>query len=257
MVFQNGAANLNPVHRIVDQVAEPLIQHGRADRRKAGLLAADALRRMGMGEELHGRYPHQLSGGQAQRVLLTMAMILDPSVVILDEPTSALDALNKAQVAEVISEARAEGKALLLITHDLEFARHHADTAAVLYLGQVMEILPAGELLAGPRHPYTLALGRSFPTMTRDKELGGIRGDAFYRMVHQHGRKGCTGTVTSRSPSQATGTVTPRPRDACSRTGAPRWSRPAAGTMCPWNGSGITGSAACVTASPTCWRWRG
>jgi peptide/nickel transport system ATP-binding protein len=187
MVFQDGAASLNPVHRIVDQVAEPIIKHEGSKRDQARKRAARFLEERGVPKEYHTRYPHQLSGGQVQRVLLAMAMVLDPAVIILDEPTSALDALSKGFVAEIIREAKERGKALLLITHDLEFAMQNADTMAVLYLGQIMEILPAHEMLSNPLHPYTMALGRSYPAMDTARDLGGIRGDAFYRIVHQHG----------------------------------------------------------------------
>ena len=188
MVFQSGAANLNPVHRVLDQVAEPLIRNQGAKRAGACERAAEALEKVGLERALHGRYPHQLSGGQAQRVLLAMAGILDPDVILLDEPTSALDAASKTFVARAIREMKAAGKALLLISHDLEFALHQADAVAVIYLGQIMETLPASELLSNPRHPYTLALGRSYPAMDTVRDLGGIRGDAFYRIVHRHGR---------------------------------------------------------------------
>jgi peptide/nickel transport system ATP-binding protein len=187
MVFQDGAASLNPVHRIIDQVAEPIMRHEGLGRDKARRRAARFLEEIGLPKDYHKRYPHQLSGGQVQQVLLAMAMILDPAVIILDEPTSALDALSKGFVAEIIREAKGRGKALLLITHDLEFAMHNAETMAVLYLGQVMETLPADEMLSNPLHPYTMALGRSYPAMDTARDLGGIRGDAFYRVVHQHG----------------------------------------------------------------------
>jgi len=187
MVFQDGAASLNPVHRIIDQVAEPIMQHEGSGRDKARKRAARFLEEIGLPKEYHKRYPHQLSGGQVQRGLLAMAMILDPAVIILDEPTSALDALTKGFVADIIREAKSRGKALLLITHDLEFAMHNAETMAVIYLGQIMETLPANEMLSNPLHPYTMALGRSYPAMRTARDLGGIRGDAFYRLVHQHG----------------------------------------------------------------------
>jgi peptide/nickel transport system ATP-binding protein len=187
MVFQDGAASLNPVHRIIDQVAEPIIRHEGLGRDKARKRAARFLEEIGLPKEYHTRYPHQLSGGQVQRGLLAMAMILDPAVIILDEPTSALDALSKGFVAEIIREAKGRGKALLLITHDLEFAMRNAEAMAVLYLGQIMETLPADEMLSNPLHPYTMALGRSYPSMNTARDLGGIRGDAFYRIVHQHG----------------------------------------------------------------------
>ena len=188
MVFQNGAVNLNPVHRIIDQVAEPLIQHRLSGRVEANIKAKEALEQMGVASEHLYRYPHQLSGGQTQRVLLAMAMILDPEIIILDEPTSSLDALSKVFISDVIDQFKSNGKAVLLITHDLEMAAGLADTVSVLYLGQILETLPANDLLFKPLHPYTLALGRSYPTMTTARDLGGIKGDAFYRLVHQHGR---------------------------------------------------------------------
>ena len=187
MVFQNGAVNMNPVHRIVDQVAEPLIQRRSLSRAGAIAKANDALEQMGVAKEYHDRYPHQLSGGQIQRSLLAMALILDPEILILDEPTSALDALSKTVVSDVIQTAKSMNKSILLITHDLEFAMHNSDTIAMLYLGQIMETLPATDLLTRPLHPYTLALGRSYPAMSTARDLGGIKGDAFYRLVHQHG----------------------------------------------------------------------
>jgi peptide/nickel transport system ATP-binding protein len=187
MVFQNGAANMNPLHRIVDQVAEPLIHRRSMGRAVAIEAASEALEQVGLGEEYHYRYPHQLSGGQIQRALIAMALILDPEILILDEPTSALDAVSKTVVSEVIKTARSGNKSVLLITHDLEFAVNNSDTIVMLYLGQVMETLPANDLLTRPLHPYTLALGRSYPAMNTARDLGGIRGDAFYRLVHQHG----------------------------------------------------------------------
>ena len=187
MVFQNGAVNMNPLHRIVDQVAEPLIQHRSLSRAGAIAKASKALEQIEVKEEYHYRYPHQLSGGQIQRALIAMALILNPETLMLDEPTSALDALSKTVVSEVIKTAKSENKSVLLITHDLEFAVHNSDTIVMLYLGQIMETLPATDLLTQPLHPYTLALGRSYPAMSTARDLGGIRGDAFYRLVHQHG----------------------------------------------------------------------
>ena len=193
MVFQNGAVNMNPLHRIIDQVAEPLIHRRSFDRPRASEVARDALKKIGVGEEYHRRYPHQLSGGQVQRALIAMALILDPEILILDEPTSALDALSKGTVSDVITTTKRENKSVLLITHDLEFAVHNSDTIIMLYLGQIMEILPADDLLTQPLHPYTLALGRSYPAMSTTRDLGGIRGDAFYRLVHQHGHHDALG----------------------------------------------------------------
>ncbi len=109
MVFQNGAASFNPVHRLVDQVAEPLIQRG-TPKRQALDLAGTRLTDMGLAPDLASRYPHELSGGQVQRGLLAMSLILDPPVLILDEPTAALDAVTKSFVARVIQDCRARTK---------------------------------------------------------------------------------------------------------------------------------------------------
>ena len=197
MVFQNGAANLNPVQRVIDQVAEPVIQHRGLDKAQALMQAGRALGDMGLEPEQQTRFPHQLSGGQVQRALLAMALVLDPQVLILDEPTANLDAMSKAFVAQVIGRCKERGQAVLLITHDLELACHLADELAVLYLGQIMETMPAAELLTRPLHPYTLALGRSYPSLDTERDLGGIRGDAFYRVVHRHGgQDGHTGPHT-------------------------------------------------------------
>ncbi len=163
MLFQNGAANLNPVHRIIDQVAEPLIQHGRTGKAEATLEAEKALDRMRIQPSQARRFPHELSGGEIQRALLAMTLIMDPEVLILDEPTAALDAMTKAFVSRIILGARDQGKAVLLITHDLDLARNMADDLVMLYLGQVMETLPAKDLLLNPLHPYTLALGPFLP----------------------------------------------------------------------------------------------
>jgi peptide/nickel transport system ATP-binding protein len=192
MVFQNGAANLNPTHRIIDQVAEPLIQHGRTDKAEAKELSEKALEHMGIQPEQGLRFPHELSGGEIQQALLAMALIMDPEVLVLDEPTSALDAMSKAFVAQVIRDVRGRGASVLLITHDLDLAGRLADDLAVLYLGQIMETMPAGDLLFHPMHPYTLALARAYPSMEALRDLGGIRGDAFYRIRHRHTQMGDT-----------------------------------------------------------------
>jgi peptide/nickel transport system ATP-binding protein len=189
MLFQNGAANLNPVHRIIDQVAEPLIQHSGAKKGEAELKAQENLERMGIPASQAGRFPHELSGGEIQRVLLAMALIMDPEVLVLDEPTTGLDVMTKSFVSRIILNARDQGKAVLLIIHDLDLARGMADDLAMLYLGQVMETLPAKDLFMNPLHPYTLALGRSYPSLEIHRDLGGIRGDAFYRVIHRHPEK--------------------------------------------------------------------
>lgn len=183
MVFQNGNESLNPVYRIIDQVAEPLIQKAGMEESKAMKRAEELLMRMGLTLEEGYRFPHELSGGQIQRALMAMALILDPDVLILDEPTAALDAMTKSFMGGIIRQVAHQGKAILLTTHDLDLVRYLADEVVVLYLGQMMEILPGADLLSNPLHPYTLGLVRSYPTMDTTRDLGGIRGDAFYRKI--------------------------------------------------------------------------
>lgn len=186
MVFQNGAINLNPLHRIIDQVAEPLICSAGFKEREAKKEAEVHLLRMGLKPEQGYRFPHELSGGQIQRALLAMAFILNPKVVILDEPTAGLDAMTKSFVSGVIRQGRDSGKTILLITHDLDLVRGLADEVAVIYLGQIMEKMAGTDLLTHPLHPYTFGLGRSYPTMETNRDLGGIRGDVFFRIFHSH-----------------------------------------------------------------------
>lgn len=183
MVFQNGAENLNPVHRVIDQIAEPLIHTLEMRPKEARRRAESLLLSMGLQRDETLRYPHELSGGQIQRALLAMALVLDPAILILDEPTASLDPMTKSFIAGVIVELRDRGKAILLITHDLDLVHSIADEVAVLYLGQIMERLPGRDLLSFPLHPYTVGLARSYPTLETTRDLGGIRGDAFFRTL--------------------------------------------------------------------------
>ena len=201
MVFQNGAESLNPVHRVIDQIAEPLTYSTGMKEAEAGKQAEAILSRMGLKPEEGRRFPHELSGGQVQRALLAMALILDPNVLILDEPTAALDAMTKSFVTEVIRCVRDESKAILLITHDLDLVQSVADEVAVLYLGQIMEMMPGTDLLTRPLHPYTLGLGRSYPTMKATRDLGGIRGDAFFRTFQSDPHPGVRPVTSSHEGS--------------------------------------------------------
>ncbi|MDH3347610.1 MAG: ABC transporter ATP-binding protein [Desulfobulbaceae bacterium] len=186
LAFQNGAANLNPVQKIIDQVTEPLLIHTDIDKATALKIASQSLNKLGLSPDQLLLFPHQLSGGQLQRVMLTMALILDPEVIILDEPTACLDAITKSLVANVIEENKHKNKAILLITHDLEFAANNSNTIAVLYAGQIMEQLPAKHLLTSPKHPYTMALARSYPATNTARDLGGIKGDFCLRTTHNN-----------------------------------------------------------------------
>ena len=186
MLFQDAAGSLNPVHRVREQVAEPLRVHRGLSAAEAGTRADAALAVVGLDPALGTRFPHELSGGELQRALLAMAMMLGPEFVVLDEPTAALDSGTKGSIGRWIRQAADAGTGMLLITHDLELAVELADEVHVLYLGQVLETLPGPELLTSPKHPYSLALSRSVAGLDTHRDLGGVRGDALYRVLHRH-----------------------------------------------------------------------
>ncbi len=185
LAFQE-ASSLNPLHRIIDQVAEPLVVHGLASRPEAVEMAREHLQNWNVDEELTGRFPSELSGGQAQRAVLALATVCDPPVLLLDEPSSSMDALSVRWLEGKIEQYRRKGTAILLVSHDLAFASRLADRVYSLYLGQIMEKLPGKDLMDDPFHPYTLGLVRSWPGLARTRDLGGIRGDPVYRNVHRH-----------------------------------------------------------------------
>ena len=169
MVFQEPMTSLNPVLSIGDQITESLPpSHGRS-RRQAREEAAELLRRVGIqaaGERLND-YPHQLSGGMRQRVMIAMALARKPELLIADEPTTALDVTVQAQILELIDSIKqATNMGILLITHDLGIVSERSDHTCVMYTGQIVESAASAELLQAPRHPYTRALLASLPQNT-------------------------------------------------------------------------------------------
>ena len=159
MVAQNPLLSLSPRRRIAAQVTEPLRVHtslGRSERRER---AEEVLATLSLGPAVRDRYPHELSGGQAQRVVLARALVLEPSMLIFDEPTSALDVSVQAGVLNLLRQLKAERSlTYLFITHDLAVARHVADRIAVMRAGEIVEQQPASNLFAAPRHDYTRTL---------------------------------------------------------------------------------------------------
>jgi oligopeptide/dipeptide ABC transporter ATP-binding protein len=172
MIFQDAVAGLNPVLPIGEQVEEIITAHKGADKRQARQMALDLLASMGLSDPLRisGRYPYQLSGGMAQRVMIAIAMALQPSILIADEPTSALDMTVQAQILEELRRLRNQGVAILLITHDFGVMASMADRVAVMYAGRLAERGDIDSLFARPRHPYTAALLASLPRLHYDVE---------------------------------------------------------------------------------------
>lgn len=166
MVFQEPMTSLNPVLRIDDQICEPLILHMNLPKRDARERGIELLTSVGIpsaGDRMRD-YPHQLSGGMRQRVMIAMALACTPSLLIADEPTTALDVTIQAQILELLdAQRKSNGLSMLLITHDLGIVAERADHTAVMYAGQVVESAPTGMLLSTPRHPYTKALLASLP----------------------------------------------------------------------------------------------
>ena len=169
MVFQEPMTSLNPAFTAGEQVAETLRAHRGLSRRAALDAAVDALARVQIPEpERRARqYPHQLSGGMRQRVMIAMALACRPRLLICDEPTTALDVTVQAQIMALLDELRAEtGTAILLITHDLGVVADRADHVAVMYAGEVVESAPAAQIFANPQHPYTVGLLGAAPKLT-------------------------------------------------------------------------------------------
>jgi len=161
MVFQEPLTALDPVFRAGDQLAWVYRRHRGMARRQAGQAAASMLQRVGLAdaERVLRCYPHELSGGMRQRVMIAMAMACEPKVLIADEPTTALDVTTQAQVlAQLTGLARASGTSILLITHDLGIVAQYCDRALIMRNGHLVEEAPVEQLFAGPAHPYTAEL---------------------------------------------------------------------------------------------------
>jgi oligopeptide/dipeptide ABC transporter ATP-binding protein len=173
MVFQEPMTSLNPVFTVGDQVAEAAIVHQGLSRAQARARAIEMLRLVGIPdpETRVDDYPHQLSGGMRQRVVIAMALVCRPQILIADEPTTALDVTIQAQILELLERLQAElGMAVMLITHDLGVVAGTADRVVVMYAGQVVETATTKALFAGPRHPYTEGLMASIPRLDRPAE---------------------------------------------------------------------------------------
>ena len=174
MIFQEPMTSLNPVHSVGAQIVEAMRAHDRAASEKAMRNAAvAALRRVRIPspERRFDEYPHQLSGGMRQRVMIAMALACRPRLLIADEPTTALDVTVQAQILDLLRELQAEtGMAMVLITHDLGVVAEMADEVAVMYAGRVVERGDAAELFDDPQHPYTIGLLGSIPRLSEERD---------------------------------------------------------------------------------------
>jgi peptide/nickel transport system ATP-binding protein len=170
MIFQEPMTSLNPSFTIGDQIIETVLRHRGGSQRSARQRAIDLLRRVHIPspEKRIDEYPHKLSGGMRQRVMIAMALACDPRLLIADEPTTALDVTLQAQILELMRELKAEsGAAIILITHDLGVVAEVCDEVAVMYAGEIVERADVDDLFASPQHPYTVGLLGSIPRLDR------------------------------------------------------------------------------------------
>jgi peptide/nickel transport system ATP-binding protein len=178
MVFQSAMNALNPVMRVGDQFVDMMRAHERVSKSESLARAGDLLELVGIDRRRLRSYPHELSGGMRQRVVIAMALALRPELVIMDEPTTALDVVVQREILQQIRELQVElGFAVLFITHDLSLLLELAHRVAIMYAGEIVEEAPAATLRSDPRHPYTVGLLRAFPPLHGPIErLTGIPG---------------------------------------------------------------------------------
>jgi peptide/nickel transport system ATP-binding protein len=168
MIFQDPMSSLHPLYKVGWQIVEAITAHENISRLAARRRALQALEEVGIpsAAERLDSYPHELSGGMRQRIMIAMALVLDPDVLIADEPTTALDVTVQAQILDLIHDLQAEhGTAVILITHDLGVVAETADEVAVMYAGRIVEHGPLGTILEAPSHPYTWGLLQSIPRL--------------------------------------------------------------------------------------------
>lgn len=166
MVFQGAINSLNPVIRVGDQIAEPLSTISTMNNKTKRDRAINLLELVGLPTNISQRYPHELSGGMKQRVMIAMALVLEPQLVILDEPTSALDVSVQAQIMNLLKDLKRDlGISFIFITHDIALASDLCDLIAVMYAGEIAELSSSEDMFYSPKHPYSIKLLNSIPTL--------------------------------------------------------------------------------------------
>jgi len=177
MVFQGALNILNPVLRIGDQIAEILMHHKGLSKKEALEIAAQHLKLLGLSPDILRRYPHELSGGMKQRVVIAMALLLKPRLVIVDEPTTALDVVIQAQIMNLLKQLKEQERvSMMFITHDLSLIAEVANKIAIMYAGKVVELGSADNIFERSLHPYTQGLIRSIPSLKHRRTLTWIPG---------------------------------------------------------------------------------
>jgi oligopeptide transport system ATP-binding protein len=171
MVFQDPYASLNPRMTVFDTLAEPLLVHRVCSRAAVPARVAELMKLVGLAPRFMQKYPHEFSGGQRQRIAIARALTLEPKVIIADEPVSALDVSIQAQILNLLAQLRRKmNLSLIFIAHDLSVVKHISDRVAVMYLGRIVELGPALDVIDRPLHPYTRALVSAIPVPDPDSE---------------------------------------------------------------------------------------
>jgi peptide/nickel transport system ATP-binding protein len=178
MVFQSSMNSLNPVIKIVDQITDVLMKHEKLNIQQARIRAEELMDVVNIDKRRLEAYPHELSGGMRQRVVIAIALALKPSLMIMDEPTTALDVVVQKDILQQIEQLKKDlGFSILFITHDLSLMVEFSDRIGIMYAGEIVELAPAKEILTSPLHPYTQGLLASFPSISGPRvELTGIPG---------------------------------------------------------------------------------